>query len=945
MDKMASFHHLNPHILQNPTLTHNHNHRPHKSQSFTSLALAHSVTDTTSPETLILASLPSSSWKVSSSMISEITSLNSVKAVHAQIIKSSNKPSWDTIGKSLITYYLEFGDFKSAAMVIFFLGFSRNHLIWDWNSLLQEFTSFGGDIHDILVVFRDFHGGGVVFDSKVLALVLRICARLMDLWLGVEIHACLIKRGFVLDLYLNSALINFYGSCWGIESANQVFHEMPDTEDPLWNEVVMANLRNERWMEALDLFRDMNMSGGKAYGGTIVKVLQTCVKMGALSEGKQIHGFVIRRELEFNLSICNSLISMYSKNERLELARIVFESMRDRNLSSWNSIISGYAGLGCLNDARNLFHEMEVSGVRPDIVTWNCLLSGHSLHGSYKEVLNILQRMQGVGLRLNSGSITSVIKAVIKLGFTNMGKEIHGYVLRNVLDNDVYVGTSLLDMYVKNNCLTNARVVFNNMKNRNIFAWNSLISGYSYKGLFEDAEKLLSQMIKEGIKPDLVTWNCLVSGYSMWGCSKEALAVIHRIRSFGLTPNVVSWTALISGCSQNDSYRDSFEFFIQMLEEGIKPNSATISSLLRTCAGLSLLQKGEEIHCISMKDGFTEDVYVSTALIDMYSKSGKLKNAHKVFKKIQNKTLASWNCMIMGFAIYGFGREVISLFYEMCGVGVQPDSITFTAILSGCKNAGLVDEGWKYFDGMSMYYNIIPTIEHYSCMVDLLGRAGYLDEARDFIRNMPLKPDATIWGALLGSCKIHNNIEYAEFAAKKLFELEPHNSANYVLMMNLYAISNRWEDVERVKDLMGVLGVKNLQVWSWIQIDFKIHFFSAEGKPHPDAGEIYFELYNLVSEMKKEGYVPDISCVYQNIDEIEKDKVLLRHTEKLAITYGLMKMKSSTPIRVIKNTRMCSDCHTAAKYMSLVRNHEIIIKDGIRFHHFRVGKCSCNDCW
>nr|POF23514.1 pentatricopeptide repeat-containing protein, mitochondrial [Quercus suber] len=389
----------------------------------------------------------------------------------------------------------------------------------------------------------------------------------MDLWLGVEIHACLIKRGFVLDLYLNSALINFYGSCWGIESANQVFDEIPDTEDPLWNEVIMANLRNERWMEALELFRDMNMSGGKVYGGTIVKVLQTCVKMGALNEGKQIHGFVLRCGLEFNLSICNSLISMYSKNDRLELARIVFESMRDRNISSWNSIISGYAGLGCLNDARNLFHEMEVSGVRPDIVTWNCLLSGHSLHGSYKEVLNILQRMQVVGLRLNSGSITSVIKAVIKLGFINMGKEIHGYVIRNVLDNDVYVGTSLLDMYVKNNCLTNARVVFNNMKNRSIFAWNSLISGYSYKGLFEDAEKLLSQMKKEGIKPDLVTWNCLVSGYSMWGCSKEALAVIHRIRSFGLTPNVVSWTALISGCSQNESYRDSFEFFIQMLEE------------------------------------------------------------------------------------------------------------------------------------------------------------------------------------------------------------------------------------------------------------------------------------------------------------------------------------------------------------------------------------------
>uniref|UniRef100_A0A2N9J388 DYW domain-containing protein n=1 Tax=Fagus sylvatica TaxID=28930 RepID=A0A2N9J388_FAGSY len=929
MDKIAPFHNLNPHILQNPSLTHNHNHKPHKTHSFTSLAVTH-----TSPETPLLPSLSC-----------DITTLNSVKAVHAQIIKMSDKPSWDTItmgNSTLITYYLDFGDFNSAAM-LFFLGFVRNHLIW--NSFLKEFTSFGGDPRRILAVFTDLHCRGVVFDTRLLAVVLKICARLKDLWLGVEIHACLIKRGFVLDLYLNCALINFYGRCGGIESANQVFHEMPDKEDLLWNEVIMENLRNERCVEALDFFRDMNVSIGKINCGTIVKVLQACVKMGALNEGKQIHGYVLRCGLESNLSICNSLISLYSKNDRLELARIVFESMRDRNLSSWNSIISGYAGLGCLNVARDLFHEMEVSGVKPDIITWNCLLSGHSLHGSFKEVVNILQRMQGVGCRPNSSSITSVIKAVIKLGFINFGKEIHGYVTRNALDHDVYVGTSLLDMYVKTNCLTSARAVFNNMKNRNIFAWNSLISGYSYKGLFEDAEKLLNQMEKEGIKPDLVTWNGLVSGYSMWGCSKEALAVIHRIRSSGLTPNVVSWTALISGCSQNESYEASYEFFIQMQEEGIKPNSATISSLLRTCAGLSLLHKGEEIHCLSIKYGVTEDAFVATSLIDMYSKSGKLKNAHEVFRKIQNKTLASWNSMIMGFAIYGFGREVISLFDEMCGVGIQPDSVTFTAVLSGCKNTGLVHEGWKYFDDMSTYYNIIPRIEHYSCMVDLLGRAGYLDEAWDFIQNMAQKPDATIWGALLGSCKIHKNIEYAELAAKKLFELEPYNSGNYVLMMNLYAISNRWEDVERIKASMGVLGVKNFHVWSWIQIDCKIHFFSAEEKPHPDTGEIYFELYNLVSEMKKVGYVPDVSCVYQNIDEVEKEKVLFGHTEKLAITYGLMKMKSSTPIRVIKNTRMCSDCHTAAKYMSLVRNHEIVIKDGVRFHHFRVGNCSCNDCW
>ncbi|KAL6124068.1 hypothetical protein ACLB2K_076584 [Fragaria x ananassa] len=349
---------------------------------------------------------------------------------------------------------------------------------------------------------------------------------------------------------------------------------------------------------------------------------------------------------------------------------------------------------------------MESSNVKPDIVTWNCLLSGHSLHGSYQDVLTILKRMQDAGFKPNSSSVTSVLQAVTELCFLKHGREIHGFVIRNGLDYDVYVGTSLVDMHVKNNCLSCAHIVFDNMNNKNIFTWNSLISGYSFKGLFEDAEQLLNRMSREGIKPDIVTWNGLISGYAMKGLHKEAIVTIHRMKSSGLTPNVVSWTALISG--------------------------------------LSLLRKGEEMHCLSIRIGFVEDVYVATALIDMYSKAGNFRSAYEVFRMIKNKTLASWNCMIMGFATYGSVKEAISLFNEMCGAGLQPDAITFTALLSGCKNSGLVDEGWELFDSMSTDYNIAPTIEHFSCLVDILARAGYLDEAWDFIQTMPLKPDATV---------------------------------------------------------------------------------------------------------------------------------------------------------------------------------------------------------
>lgn len=876
------------------------------------------------------------------SLAHELNSLTSVKQMHTQIIKSGNYWDSGTMGKNLITSYLEFGDFSSASTV-FFAGFAHNYLLW--NSFVDEFITYGGNAYEILEVFNDLNSKGIIFDSKILTLVLKMCANLGYVWVGVEIHACAVKRGFDGDVYLKHALMNYYGKCWGIETADKLFNEMPKGEALLWNEAVMQNLENNRLEKALKLFSEMQFSFVKAKTFTIAKILKACGQLKAFDEGKQIHGYVLKFALESDLSISNSLISMYSKNNKLELARRVFDTMENRNISSWNSIISGYASLGYFNDVQNLFEKMNYSKIETDIITWNSFLSGHFRHGSYLEVLFILQRMQAEGFRPNSSSIISVLQAITELCFLNLGKEIHAYIIRNGLHYDLFVGTAVLDMYVKNDDLIYAQRVFNNMYNKNIFAWNSLICGYCFKGQFEEALVLLNRMENEGIEPDLVTWNSFISGYSIWDCVDEAWAVIHKIKTMGLSPNVVSYTALMSGCSQNQKHKVCFQIFNQMLEEGVKPNAATISSLLRACAGLSLLHEGEEIQCLCIRNGFIEDVYVATALIDMYSKAGSIKNAKDVFKNVWNKTLATWNCMIMGVALYGHGKEAISLFNEMLKAGFKPDSITFTALLSGCKNSGLIDDGWKYFESMKNDYSINPTIEHYSCMVDLLGKGGYLDEVWDFIQTMPLEPASTIWGSLLGSCRLHKNLDLAEIAAKNLFELEPYNAANYVIMMGLYANSNRWEDVECIKEKMAVFGVKDGQTWSWIEVDRRVHVFSDEKKPHPDEGEIYFELYQLVSEIKKMGYRPDLNCVHQNIDEKEKEKALASHTEKLAITYGLMKMKNKAPIRVIKNSRICSDCHKVAKYISRIRSREIFLKDGARFHHFKNGVCSCNDCW
>ncbi|CAH8351102.1 unnamed protein product [Eruca vesicaria subsp. sativa] len=928
--------------LRKPNRRYLINPPPKYNHSRFSLDIKHALSSESIPSSVSLAPSSSSS-ELCSHPLTELNNcddLVSVKATHARIIRIFDRFDLEC----LISRYLEFGELGYAS-AIFFMGFARNQV--SWMGFLREIESFGLEKLKVLDEFVQLQSKGVNFDGLVLVMVLRICTVLMSESLGFIIHGGLIKRGVVKsDTRVVSALMGFYGSCVSLEIANKLFDEMPERDEFAWNEIVMLNLRSGEWEKAVELFREMQFCAAKVYERTMVKLLQVCSKKGGLEEGRQIHGYVLRLGFEGNVSVCNSLIVMYSRSGELESSRKVFDSMKDRDLSSWNSIISSYTAFGYVDDAMALLEEMERSGFKADIVTWNSLLSGHAFKGLYRGAIAVLKRMQVSGLKPNTSSITSLLQAVAEPGLLKLGKAIHGYVIRNQLWYDVYVETTLIDMYVKTGCLPYARMVFETMdEKKNIVAWNSLISGLSYAGLVQDAEALMSRMEKEGIKPDAVTWNSLVYGYASCGKSEKALAVIEEMKRNRVEPNVVSWTAILSGCSKNGNFKNALKVFIKMQEEGVSPNSATISTLLRALGYLSLLLNGKEVHCFCLKNNLIRDAYVATALVDMYTRSGDLRSASEVFCGIENKPVASWNCMIMGYAMFGQGQEGIAVFNRMLEAGMEPDAITFTSVLSVCKNSGLVREGWEYFDLMRSRYGVTPSIEHCSCMVDMLGRSGYLDEAWDFIQTMPLKPDATIWGAFLSSCKIHRDLELAEVAWKRLQVLEPHNSANYMIMINLYSSMNRWEDVERIRDSMRSQRVRVQDLWSWIQIDQRVHVFHAEGKAHPDEGEIYFEMYKLVSEMKRSGYVPETRCIHQNVSEAEKEKLLMGHTEKLAITYGLIKKKGLDPIRVVKNTSICSDCHTVAKYITVLRNREIILQEGSRIHHFREGKCSCNDSW
>ncbi|RID43196.1 hypothetical protein BRARA_I00071 [Brassica rapa] len=645
----------------------------------------------------------------------------------------------------------------------------------------------------------------------------------------------------------------------------------------------------------------------------LAMVLKICSVLMNELLGFTIHGGLIKRGVVRDTRVVSALMGFYGRCVSSDVANKVFDEMTER-----------------------------------DDLAWNEIMTVNLRSGEWEKAVKLFREMLFCAAKVYDGTMVKLLQvSVAEPGLLSLGKAIHGYVIRNQLCYDVYVETTLIDMYVKTGCLPYARMAFDTIdEKKNIVAWNSLISGLSYAGLVQDAEGLMSKMEKEGgIKPDAVTWNSLVYGYASCGKTEKALGVIEKMKRNKVEPNVVSWTAILSGCSKNGNFRIALKVFITMQEEGVSPNSATISTLLRVLACLSLLHSGKEVHCFCLKNNLIGDAYVATALVDMYTRSGDLRSASELFWGIENKPLASWNCMIMGHAMLGQGQEGIAVFNKMLEAGMEPDAITFTSVLSVCKNSGLVSEGWEYFDLMRFRYAVTPSIEHCSCMVDMLGRSGYLDEAWDFIQTMPMKPDATIWGAFLSSCKIHRDVELAEVAWKRLQVMEPHNAANYMMMIKLYSSMNRWEDAEQIRDLMRSQRVRVQDLWSWIQIDQRVHVFYAEGEAHPDEGEIYFELYRLVSEMKKSGYVPDTRCIHQNVSEAEKEKLLLGHTEKLAMTYGLIRKRGSDPIRVVKNTSICSDCHTVAKYITFLRNREIVLQEGSRIHHFKEGKCSCNDSW
>lgn len=445
-----------------------------------------------------------------------------------------------------------------------------------------------------------------------------------------------------------------------------------------------------------------------------------------------------------------------------------------------------------------------------------------------------------------------------------------------------------------------------------------------------------TRILRDGHHSDTLLLTTLMDFYSYSGNSDNACKVFDEMPQ----RDTIAWNVLISSYTRNNRTLDALTLFdtMQNEEHGCKPDDVTCLLLLQACSSLCALEFGSRIHEYIKHQGYYRELNLCNSLVLMYSKCGELKKAYEVFKNIPNKDVVSWTSMIAGFASSGHGKQAIDVFKEMEKAGVPPDEQTFTALLSGCSHSGLINEGKFIFEQMQKDFRVTPNIHHYGCLVDLMGRVGLLEDAYKLIISMSCTPDATIWRTLLGACKVHCHYELGERVIEHLVELKGQEAGDYILLINIYMSSGNWEKVMEIRKLMKEKGIQTSPSASTIEVKGEIHEFRVDDTMHVRIGEVYEKLGEIEKQLKIGGYVEEIGGK-------EKDGRLSCHSEKLAMAFGVLVTPPRTKLRVAKDLRICVDCHNFAKVFSTVYDREVVVRDRTRFHHFREGRCSCNDFW
>lgn len=651
-----------------------------------------------------------------------------------------------------------------------------------WTGMISAYLR-NGHGKDAFFMYVQMYQEGVLPNQVTSISMLDACAIHECLMEGIRIHANIIGSGLESEIVLATGLVNMYAKCGRLENASELFISLTEQNTILWTAMIQGCLQQDHSGRALELYRRMFLEALLPDSVTYSSIFDSCASQGALTTGKLVHANIVASGSQFNIITSTSLLNMYGRCGAIEQAHCIFNAMEAHNTLSWTSIISLYAQLGDNEEAIHLFIEMQKEGVPPDKVTF-----------------------------------WSVVDACADQVAFDQGRLVHWLIADHRLESDPNLATALVNMYGKCGHLQEAQDLFDSLTEKNLVSWTAMITEYAQFGCKEEALLLFYQMLQEGVTPNRVTYVCilgacsseaflahgkrlhicitdtelkhdivvmtaLINMYSKCTCLEDAKRVFDEMEE----RNVISWNTMLAAYSNCGCAGKALDLFEEMQLQLLVPSKATFLCVLDACASDATLCKGTLMHVIAVKSGFDLHVDVGNAIISMYGKSGRIKDAHKIFDKMQERDAISWNTMIGLLAQHGQSKGALNLFERMLARGLLPDKVTYIAILSACGRAGLVGEGLLHFNSLMSNSGITPTAEHCHSMIHMFARSGLMEDGERFAEKVPLQPTSVTWMSLLSACRGHTDMSRGEHAVQHAIELDEEKACSYVMLSNIYA--------------------------------------------------------------------------------------------------------------------------------------------------------------
>ncbi|XP_030481558.2 pentatricopeptide repeat-containing protein At1g19720 [Cannabis sativa] len=805
--------------------------------------------------------------------------------------------------------------------------------------------------------------------------LLQSCIDTKSVKLGREVHA---RIGLLecVDAFVETKLVSMYAKLCYLDDARRVFDEMRERNLFTWSAMIGGFYRAKRWEEVLELFLLMMKDDGIVPNQVLwPKILEACGNCKNFEMTKVVHSMVIRCGFSCSIRVNNSIFDVYVKCGKLDLAKRLFENMDKRDVVTWNAVISGlcYTGqvkeatklldkmreegtepglltwniliascsnLGEIDVAMGLMKEMESFGIAPDVFTWTSMISGLAHNNSRDQALDFFREMLLAGVNPNAVTVTIAASVCASLRSLNKGIEIHAFAIKMGLIDNVLVGNSVVNMYSKCGQLEAAQEVFDSIKDKNLYSWNSMIGSYSQAGYCDKACELFMKMQESDVLPNVVTWNIMILVHIQNGDEDQAMDLFQRIEKDNkFKRNTATWNSLIDGYVHRGDQGRALEVFRQMQSSGVIPNVDTVLSILSACTSVLAARKVREIHGCVLRRSLESGNSVANLLLDTYAKTGIMKYSKNIFDIMSSKDIITWNSIITGYVLHGLSTVALYQFDHMKKSGLKPDSNTFVSVIDAYSLSGLADKGELAFSSITEEYGIDLSLEHYSAMVDLYGRSGKIKEAMDFIEDMTVEPDSSVWEALLTASRIHRNFRIFVHALNHLLELEPGNHLIQRLRGQVDALIGKKSEIDsKMRELEKESSTIRNMGQSWIELNNRVYTFVAGDKSKP---HLYPWLHGIPKSLSKSDF-----CDGLCFEEEDSEEIGGVHSEKLAMAFALVEFpKKGQCIRIVKNLRMCEGCHETAKYISMAYRCEIFLNDSKRLHRFSKGKCSCRDYW